>query len=280
MILSYSPQSATELIVRAIGFEPEGSRGDTAETCALCGQGIAPGELRERFKPSESFTDGFDLAGPVRSARMNQAKPVNCGYCVIARKKYVLSRYSAGVYCEKGYWLFYKAETLREKYGETRPWPDNTYRLRAALLLNPPDGQWAWTEQTSSHGQNLIWRAPLNMTPTTNPGVYRIRHGTTVLTLRHGRFMEAVDALSTLMAEGAPKPFYRLQVRKTSEAHAKPNKDFPWNDPRARPLRMLGPGELWALAAIPRDIHKTRDELFIPEPLTKPLEPTSKQEKR
>jgi CRISPR type IV-associated protein Csf1 len=232
--------TASELVCRQAGLNPQGAIGTTETFCLMCGRIIHSGEHRSTFRPSSSFMDSPELCARDKSTQV-------CGYCVHLTNKSLMLK--TQLVCVTQEHVIPAAKLVHKKW----------------LLLNPPEPPFVFL-QTDAKLAHMIWRTPI----TVSQDMWYVRLGGRQLTVRLPLVKKALDHFKWI-AEGfeASKPTQKLR-------HPFTSLDFELRDLNAWRIRRdvkpylrvedfncivkLRPGEYWALA-----ILSTRQEPEEPE---------------
>jgi CRISPR type IV-associated protein Csf1 len=233
--------TASELFCQQAGLRPQGAIGGTAETCAMCGRLINPGDHRLKFRPLSTFMDGPELCARDKSTRI-------CGYCGHLTKGNVMRK------------------TQRVCITRTQVVPAAKLAHKKWLLLNPPQPPFVFL-QGQSKLSHMIWRTPVTL----SQKLWYVRLGARLLTVRLPLVKKALDRFKEIAERfDASNPEGRLQ-------HPFGSLDFELRDLNSWRIRRdvapylevhdlsliatLRPGEYWALA-----ILTTKQEPQEPNP--------------
>lgn len=134
--MSHSNQmKSSEVMVRALGFEPEGAKATEPGTCAMCGTDIQKDDLCAPLRLGPGFMDDLYMA-----ARGSQ---VICGWCAVCLSVEGLRATGYGAFSLQGFQPF-------------RKWNDI-----AAALADPPEPPFVLVQATANN-QHMAWRAPVS----------------------------------------------------------------------------------------------------------------------
>lgn len=153
---------SSTIVLRALGWAPDGVPAKKEGTCAYCGQPIHVGDLHVRFSAGPAFMDDLSLA--------DRGSGMTCGYCVPLLSRDGLMASGYGVFSERG--------------GVTpfRKWADI-----AAALREPPEPPFVAVYATANN-QHMAWRAPVNL----SRDLFYIRVGLRDLKIRRPMLLDAV----------------------------------------------------------------------------------------
>lgn len=179
---------SSELVCRALNYEPSGVPAKTQGICALCGNPIAVGELQAPLSLGVGFMDDLSLA-----ARGSQ---VVCGWCPPLMAVDGLRQSGFGVFSLEGYRPF-------------RKWGDI-----AAALLDPPEPPFSMTYATANN-QHMGWRSPVNL----SRDLFYVRVGLRDVKIRRQQLKQAV-ADCVLLGEA-------IEARKKTKTDAPAKKTLP-----------------------------------------------------
>lgn len=238
-------QKSSQIICRAVGFQPSGVEAVKEGVCAMCGAHIAVGDLQAPFSVSPGFVDDLYLA-----ARGSQ---VICGWCVPCIGKDGLMETGKGVYSGSERLPFHK-------------WADI-----AKALISPPAPPFVMAYATAKN-QHMAWRSVVNY----SQEQYYVRVGLRDLKIRRQALLGALDDCILLgnalqryqqekkptqkkppVAKTHPHPFFNLSPDLKAVDHAtfKPSvfalvASEPELQPALDRLMNLTLGETWGLRFI------------------------------
>ena len=232
--------TASELVCRQAGLNPQGAIGTTETFCLMCGRIIHSGEHRSTFRPSSSFMDSPELCARDKSTQV-------CGYCVHLTNKSLMLK--TQLVCVTQEHVIPAAKLVHKKW----------------LLLNPPEPPFVFL-QTETKLSHMIWRTPI----TVSRNLWYVRLGGRQLTVRLPLVKKALERFKRIAERfEASKPTQKLR-------HPFTSLDFELRDLNAWHIRhdvkpylhvedfncitKLRPGEYWALA-----ILSTKQEPEEPE---------------
>ncbi len=156
--------TSSQVIVRALGLQPDGAPAQAPGICAFCAAPIAAGDLATAFSVGPSFMDDLSLAG--RGSKMT------CGCCSVLLGAEALKTTGYGAFSEEDGALPF------------RKWADIT-----AALTHPPRPPFVMVRATANN-QHMAWRAPVNL----SRDLFYVRVGLRNLKIRRPMLLEAVEA--------------------------------------------------------------------------------------
>jgi CRISPR type IV-associated protein Csf1 len=160
--------SPTQLIIRSLGMQPEGTeRAEVAGRCVMCGGDYSAGELVEPFSPKDSFTEYSDLQNPSGTHI--------CGACKATWRKEFMQNYTKSVVCEGGLYPFFSNDAV------------------GYWILNPPPPPYLMFISTQQLG-HIVWKAPVNL----SRDLMLVRYNDKVLKIRRDHLLKCVTAVRLL----------------------------------------------------------------------------------
>ena len=126
---------SSEVVGRALGFEPAGVPAEKPGVCAMCGAEIKKGDLCGPLQLGPGFMDSLSLA--------SRGSQLVCGWCIPSLAVEGLRA--------SGYGAF----SLQEAK-PFRKWDDI-----ASVLIDPPQPPFVLVQATANN-QHMAWRAPVN----------------------------------------------------------------------------------------------------------------------
>jgi CRISPR type IV-associated protein Csf1 len=223
--------TASELVCRQAGLNPQGAIGTTETFCLMCGRIIHSGEHRSTFRPSSSFMDSPELCARDKSTQV-------CGYCVHLTNKSLMLK--TQLVCVTQEHVIPAAKLVHKKW----------------LLLNPPEPPFVFL-QTDAKLAHMIWRTPI----TVSQDMWYVRLGGRQLTVRLRLVRKALERF-----KGIAERFEAAKHPKQPLRHPFSTLDFELRDLHAWRIRgdvasfldahdsdlilALKPGEYWALAIL------------------------------
>lgn len=156
--------TSSQVIVRALGWEPDGAPSRESGLCAFCGAAIAQGALATAFSVGPSFMDDLSLAA--------RGSKLVCGCCSVLLSADALKVTGHGAFSEEDGALPF------------RKWADIT-----AALTHPPKPPFVMVRATANN-QHMAWRAPVNL----SRNLFYVRVGLRNLKIRRTMLLQAVEA--------------------------------------------------------------------------------------
>lgn len=217
--------------------------------CARCGARIGPGDGAAPHEIGDNFVDYLDLAAP-------ESDWVCAGCATLTQSPHVKSvsgNFGPGAVITEQAW--YRAS----KNVEAAYW-----------ALNPPEGFWLWSMQTTQ-GQHVLWRANVNQ----QREAYRIQQGAHSLLVRLQALRALLHATQEFqLTHGKSLPYIWTidKEAKTLTSRGQPVAAVAGTAIESVVLEAT-PGECWAVAKVAYAGMKrgVMPELPTPEPLAKPL---------
>lgn len=156
--------SPSEVVVRAMGREPDGVPAKQSAVCGYCGGQINPGDMCIPFAAGAAFMDDLSLAA--------RGSAWTCGYCAV-----LLGAEGLRI---SGYGMF----SLDNGALPFRKWGDI-----AKALENPAVPPFVAVYATANN-QHMAWRAPVSL----SRDVFYVRVGLRDLRIRRPFALRAVEA--------------------------------------------------------------------------------------
>ena len=180
--------TSSQIIVQALGMQPDGAPAEEPGLCAYCGTPIRVGDLTTAFSAGPAFMDDLSLAA--RGSKMV------CGCCSVLLSADALKVTGHGAFSQEDGALPF------------RKWADIT-----AALSNPPRPPFVMVRATANN-QHMAWRAPVNL----SRDLLYVRVGLRNLKIRRPVLLEAVEASQRIAravdivptAKSLAHPFARL----------------------------------------------------------------------
>jgi CRISPR type IV-associated protein Csf1 len=160
--------SPSEVVVTALGREPDGVPAKHKGVCGYCGRQINPGDMSIPFAAGAAFMDDLSLAA--------RGSAWTCGYCAV-----LLGAEGLRI---SGYGMF----SIEDGAIPFRKWGDI-----AKALENPGKPPFVAVYATANN-QHMAWRAPVSL----SRDVFYVRVGLRDLRIRRPFALRAVEAATRI----------------------------------------------------------------------------------